>query len=246
MRLETHCAVAKHPGEPDGRVAFVAVADPFGMALLLNTPWLLRGEAMPALMARAAERALRERRRGAGSTGLRNVLECVDRALHPFSAPSFELEEARWDLGGHAGLLTLDDDGLRVARVGDVRVLVISRNTVHVALREHTLAAQFDAQGHRFTDPLPKNVITAALGIGSIPSDAVAERAIDVVDTVVLGTTNVLENVPATELVDAVRLDPASAADRILHAGWDASRAKDGQPLTGAVVVARRATSRSS
>jgi hypothetical protein len=58
MQLEFDCAIAKHPGEPDGRVAFVHVSDPFAAALLLNTPWPLDGELMPIVMARAAQAAL--------------------------------------------------------------------------------------------------------------------------------------------------------------------------------------------
>jgi serine/threonine protein phosphatase PrpC len=136
--------------------------------------------------------------------------------------------------------VVLDDDGLHLARVGDVRVVIVAAGEVRLLLREHTLAAQYEARGAALTDALPRNVITAYLGAGHIPPDAIAQGAVDANATVVLGSSTVLRHVQAERLLDAVQDAPSTAAFRILDCAAMAMRDSDVEVLGGSVAVFRR------
>jgi serine/threonine protein phosphatase PrpC len=241
MEFACGYAVVRPPGEPDGRHVLVVNDEPFGAALLSNTPWRLHGESMPKVMSRAAEAVLKSPEPRDGPSRLRKALEYVDAALRPFSAPASDpdSQEARWDLGGDAGLVVLDD-GLHLARVGDVRVLIVAAGELRLVLREHTLEMQYEARGTALTDALPRNVITACLGAGHVPPDAIAEGAVDTNSTVVLGSSKVLTHVQAELLLDAVEDAPSTAAFRILDCASMAMRDSEVEELSGSVAVFRR------
>lgn len=207
--------------------------EPVVAGLLWNTPAQVCGLHLPVRMAEvAAETIGRCRESAAAELGLR-IMHDLQALLLPIREQPCAADEfdAMWDFGGCAAFVVGGSAALAVARVGNLRVLSVSDNTVSELLHEHTLRVSQSGTE-------PQTVVVACLAAMTLPADVVTLCPLST-QWIVIAPYEVLDRIPPKLIVGILNKDTASSAKAMLDAALQEQRKQNVLPRSCSLLVVR-------